>query len=71
MTVREIEIIETGVLGDDIPVPAAAKVGDLVYVSGNIGNRHGLLELVRAASPPRPARRSSIWARPLRRRAAR
>ncbi len=33
-------------LGDDIPVPAAAKVGDLVYVSGNIGNRHGKLELV-------------------------
>jgi reactive intermediate/imine deaminase len=46
MTTKEIEIIETGVLGDDIPVPAAAKVGDLVYVSGNIGNRHGKLELV-------------------------
>ena len=46
MTAKEIEIIETGVLGPDVPVSAAAKVGDLVYVSGNIGNRHGTLELV-------------------------
>ena len=46
MTAKDIEIIETGVLGPDVPVSAAAKVGDLVYVSGNIGNRHGTLELV-------------------------
>ncbi len=46
MSAREVEIIETGVLGPDVPVSAAAKVGDLVYVSGNIGNRHGTLELV-------------------------
>jgi reactive intermediate/imine deaminase len=46
MTAKELEIIETGVLGDDIPVPAAVRVGDMVYVSGCIGNRHGLLELV-------------------------
>ena len=46
MAASEIEIIETGVLGPDVPVSAAAKVGDLVYVSGNLGNRHGTLELV-------------------------
>ena len=46
MTARDIEIIETGVLGPGVPVSAAAKVGDLVYVSGNLGNRHGTLELV-------------------------
>jgi reactive intermediate/imine deaminase len=46
MTAKELEIVETGVLGDDIPVPAAVRVGDMVYASGCIGNRHGLLELV-------------------------
>ena len=46
MAAREIEIIETGLLGPDVPVSAAVKVGDLVYVSGNLGNRHGTLELV-------------------------
>jgi len=46
MNARRVEIIETGVLGPGVPVSAAAKVGDLVYVSGNIGNRHGTLELV-------------------------
>ncbi len=30
MTTKEIEIIETGVLGDDIPVPAAVRVGEMV-----------------------------------------
>ena len=43
MAARDVEIIETGVLGPDVPVSAAAKVGDLVYVSGNLGNRHGAL----------------------------
>ena len=46
MTAQEIEIFETGVLGPDVPVSAAAKIGDLVYFSGNIGNRHGAPELV-------------------------
>lgn len=46
MSAKEIELIETGVFGPDVPLSAAAKVGDLVYVSGNLGNRHGTLELV-------------------------
>ncbi len=46
MSEKQVEIFETGVLGPDVPVSAAARVGDLVYVSGNIGNRHGALELV-------------------------
>ena len=46
MTAKTLEIVETGALGDDVPVSAAVKFGDLVYVSGNIGNRHGSLELV-------------------------
>ena len=46
MTAKELEIVETGALGDDVPVCAAVKFGDLVYLSGSIGNRHGALELV-------------------------
>lgn len=46
MTAKELEIVDTGVLGNDIPVPAAVRAGDLVYVSGCIGNEHGKLKLV-------------------------
>ncbi len=46
MTARQLELINTGVLPGDIPLSSAVKVGDLVYVSGNLGNRHGKLELV-------------------------
>ena len=46
MTARQLELVNTGVLPGDIPLSSAVKVGDLVYVSGNLGNRHGKLELV-------------------------
>ncbi len=46
MTARQLELVNTGVLPGDIPLSSAVKVGDLVYVSGNLGNRHGELELV-------------------------
>ena len=46
MAAKKLELFNTGVLGDEIPASAAVKVGDLVYVSGNIGNIHGEFELV-------------------------
>ena len=52
MGAKDIEIIETGVLGPDVPVSAAARFGDLIYVSGNLGNRHGTLELVEGGIGP-------------------
>ena len=52
MAAGDIEIIDTGVLGSDVPVSAAARFGDLIYVSGNLGNRHGRLELIEGGIGP-------------------
>ena len=52
MAARQLELIDTGVLGADIPLSSAVKVGDLVYVSGNLGNLHGTLELVEGGIEP-------------------
>jgi len=46
MTRKELEIFDTGVLGKEIPVSAAVKGGDFVFVGGSIGNVFGKLELV-------------------------
>ena len=46
MSRREMELFDTGVLGGEIPVSSAVKVGDLVFVGGSIGNVFGKLELV-------------------------
>lgn len=46
MARKEMELFDTGVLGEEIPVSAAVKVGDLVFVGGSIGNVFGKLELV-------------------------
>ena len=45
MAGKQMELFDTGVLGDAIPVSAAVKVGDLVFVGGSIGNLFGKLEL--------------------------
>ena len=42
----EMELFNTGVLGEEIPASNAVKVGDFVFVGGSIGNVHGKLELV-------------------------
>jgi reactive intermediate/imine deaminase len=52
MTARQVETIETYVLPGELPLSSACKVGDLVYVSGNLGNRHGTLELVEGGTGP-------------------
>lgn len=46
MTAKELEIFDTGVLGEEIPVSAAVKAGMFVFVGGSIGNVFGKLELV-------------------------
>ncbi len=46
MARKEMELFNTGVLGEEIPVSAAVKVGNLVFVGGSIGNVFGKLELV-------------------------
>ena len=46
MARKEMELFDTGVLGEELPVSAAVKVGDLVFVGGSIGNVYGKLELV-------------------------
>ena len=46
MARKEMELFDTGVLGEAIPVSAAVKAGDLVFVGGSIGNVYGKLELV-------------------------
>jgi reactive intermediate/imine deaminase len=46
MAGMEMELFSTGVLGKEIPVSNAVKVGDLVFVGGSIGNVHGEFELV-------------------------
>jgi reactive intermediate/imine deaminase len=43
---RELEIFTTGVLPESLPFCSAVRVGETVYVSGNIGNPAGELELV-------------------------
>ena len=46
MAEKEMAFFNTGVLGPEIPVSNAVKVGDLVFVGGSIGNVHGEFELV-------------------------
>ena len=46
MVGKELELFNTGVLGEEIPVSNAVKVGDFVFVGGSIGNVFGKLELV-------------------------
>ena len=46
MAGMEMELFSTGVLGKEIPVSNAVKVGDFVFVGGSIGNVHGEFELV-------------------------
>lgn len=41
----QMELFDTGVLGDAIPASAAVKAGDFVFVGGSIGNVFGKLEL--------------------------
>ena len=43
MTRKEMELFDTGVLGAAIPVSAAVKAGDFVFVGGSIGNVYGKL----------------------------
>ncbi len=43
---RELETFTTGVLPESLPFCSAVRVGETVYVSGNIGNPAGELELV-------------------------
>ena len=42
----EMELFNTGVLGEEIPASNTVKVGDFVFVGGSIGNVHGKFELV-------------------------
>lgn len=44
--VRELETFTTGVLPESLPFCSAVRVGETVYVSGNIGNPLGELRLV-------------------------
>ena len=46
MAGKEMELFNTGVLGEEIPVSNAVKVGDFVFVGGSIGNVFGKFELV-------------------------
>jgi enamine deaminase RidA (YjgF/YER057c/UK114 family) len=39
-----------------LPFSEAVRVGDTIYLSGQIGNRPGTLDLFQAVSPPRPSR---------------
>ncbi len=43
---QELETFTTGVLPESLPFCSAVRVGETVYVSGNIGNPAGELELV-------------------------
>ncbi len=43
---RKLETFTTGVLPESLPFCSAVRVGETVYVSGNIGNPAGELELV-------------------------
>ena len=46
MAGKELELFNTGVLGEEIPLSSAVKAGDFVFVGGSIGNVHGKFELV-------------------------
>jgi hypothetical protein len=38
MSRKEMELFNTGVLGEEISISNAVKVGDFVFVGGSIGN---------------------------------
>ena len=46
MTAQALECFTTGVLPEGLPFSSAVRVGDLVFLSGNIGNVAGGLALV-------------------------
>ncbi len=43
---QDLETFSTGVLPESLPFCSAVRVGDLIFVSGNIGNPAGELKLV-------------------------
>ncbi len=46
MAEKQMELFNTGGLGEEIPASAAVKVGELVFVGGSIGNVYGEFVLV-------------------------
>ena len=46
MAGNEMELFNTGVLGEEIPLSSAVKAGDFVFVGGSIGNVFAKFELV-------------------------
>ena len=46
MAEKEMELFNTGVLGEEIPVSNAVKVENFGFVGGSIGNIFGKFELV-------------------------
>ncbi len=46
MPAQELETFTTGVLPESLPFCSAVRTGDLIFVSGNIGNPAGELSLV-------------------------
>ncbi len=46
MPAQNLETFSTGVLPESLPFCSAVRTGDLVFVSGNIGNPAGELSLV-------------------------
>ncbi len=46
MPTQDLETFTTGVLPESLPFCSAVRVGETVYVSGNIGNPAGELSLV-------------------------
>ena len=49
---QELQTCTTGVLPESVPFCSAARVGETVYVSGNIGNPAGELRLVEGGVGP-------------------
>ena len=52
MGARDLETFTTGVLPASLPFCSAVRVGETVYVSGNIGNPAGELSLVEGGIGP-------------------
>lgn len=46
MPAQDLETFTTGVLPESLPFSSAVRTGDLIFVSGNIGNPAGELSLV-------------------------
>ncbi len=52
---QELQTFTTGVLPESLPFCSAVRVGETVYVSGNIGNPPGELHLVEGGIGPETA----------------